>query len=49
MQKSQLNRAKHLCEGKDDDVFPLFCGNYGNNKFFLEIANGIHRFMASMR
>jgi hypothetical protein len=33
------------CKGKDDDVFRL-C--YGNNKFFLEIAYGIHRFTASM-
>jgi hypothetical protein len=34
-----------LCKGKDDDVFWL-C--YGNNEFFLEIADGIHRFTASM-
>jgi hypothetical protein len=49
MQKLPLNRAKHICEGKDDDVFRLCYGNYGNNNFFLEIANGIHRFITSLR
>jgi hypothetical protein len=31
MQKFPLNRAKHICKGKDDDVFRLCYGNYGNN------------------
>jgi hypothetical protein len=33
MQKLVLNRAKHICEGKDDDVFQLCYGNYENNEF----------------
>jgi hypothetical protein len=49
MQKLLLNRAKHVREGKDDHVFQLCYGNYGNIEFFLEIANGIHCFIASMR
>jgi hypothetical protein len=34
MQKLPLNRAKHICEGKDNDVFRLCYGNYGNTEFF---------------
>ncbi len=37
MQKLLLNRAKHICEGKDDDVFRLCYGNYGNNEFFRKL------------
>ncbi len=49
MQKSKQNKAKHTCKGKDHVVFRLCYGNYGNNEFFLEIANGINRFNAPMR
>jgi hypothetical protein len=34
MQKSPQNRAKRICKGKDDNVFQLCYGHYGNNKFF---------------
>jgi hypothetical protein len=46
MQTLQLNRAKHVCEGKDDDIFWLCKENYPEITNFLEIANGIHRFYA---
>jgi hypothetical protein len=38
---------QYICKGKDDDVFRLYYGNYSNNKYFLEIVNGIHHFIAS--
>jgi hypothetical protein len=37
MQKSPHIRAKHICKGKDNDVFQLCYGNYGNNKFFWQL------------
>jgi hypothetical protein len=52
MQKSPNKQRKtfqDIGKGKDDDVFRLYYGNYGNNEFFLEIALGIHRFITSKR
>ncbi len=37
MQKFPLNRAKHICEGKDDNVFPFCYRNYGNTEFFWKL------------
>jgi hypothetical protein len=34
---------------KDDDVFRLCYEKYGKNELSLEIVNGIHRFIASVR
>ncbi len=51
-QKSPNKQSKtfqDICKGKDINVFRLCYRNYGNNDFFLEIALGIHRFIASKR
>jgi hypothetical protein len=37
MQNLPLNRAKQICEGKDNDVFQLCYGNYGNNELFWKL------------
>ncbi len=40
--------AHCICEGKDDDVFRLCYGNYGNNEFFgnCQWNSLLHRFYA---
>jgi hypothetical protein len=35
--KKQCKSFQHTREGKDDDVFRLCYGNYGNNKFFKKL------------
>jgi hypothetical protein len=40
IQKSPNKQSKtfqDICKGKDDDVFWLCHGNYGNNKFFWKL------------
>jgi hypothetical protein len=45
----QAKTVQHKCKGKEDDIFRLCYGKYGKNELFLEIVNGIHRFIAYVR
>jgi hypothetical protein len=47
--RKQGKTLQHICKGKDNDVFRLCYGNYRNNVCFLEIVNGIHYIIASVR